>query len=422
SVAQYQQYQLVEARKSISEALRLNPYNAQYYGHLADLEIQALNWRAAVDAAEQGLSIDPRHVECLNTRAQALVVLNRFAEAEDGLDEALRLEPENSYTHANKGWISLRRGNIEQSIDFFKESLRLNPNNTWAKQGVVESLKSRNKLYHRVLIWTIRAGEVGGHWRAWIILSSLIFPPIRLFLVFYAVFLGLTNVMFDLMLRLDPYGRRILTPEEKRRNNGSLVLFAVIIGLFGFTMYTHDHLVGQTLAEVKRTRVLLVGNRFDEAAEAQRGLIKRVSGMISAERFDQARLLLRELRQEIQEYRKIPGEIKLQVLLLSADLEDTYESELTDFAEAEKIATGIGDKGSIFQCVAGEAKNYIHLKKYDEALAAFERGNELLKSLDAQSKRTEQVISFLEGYERLLRNLNQTVRADQIKAERDSLE
>ncbi len=419
SVAQYHQLQIKEARKSIMEALRLEPYEARYYGHLADLEVQALKWQATVDAAEQGLAVDPRDIGCLNTRARALVVLNKYGEADDGLDEALRLEPENSYTHANKGWIALRRGNVDQATDFFKEALRLDPNNTWAKEGVVESLKSRNKLYHLILLCTIRAGELGGHWRTWIIVSSLIFPPIRILLIFYALLLGFTNVTFDLILRLDPYGRRILTPEEKKRNNGSVALFVAIISVFGITMYTQDHLVGQTLVEVKLARKLLADNNMEEAVKVLRGLLKRVSEKISEGRTDQARLLLEELKRECQQYKNIPAQLRLATYLLSGELEKSDEGSISDFAEAEKIATDLGDTGNVFLCVAGQATSFAHMKKYDEALVEFERAHKLLQSLGGDKSGAA---PFLKEYERVLRRSKKPEKADEIKAERKALE
>ena len=67
------------------EAIGLNPYEANYFGILASLELQKSSWREALAAANQGLEIEPENTLCTNLRAQALVKLgDRGSGGNDG--------------------------------------------------------------------------------------------------------------------------------------------------------------------------------------------------------------------------------------------------------------------------------------------------------------------------------------------------
>ena len=59
---------------------------------------------AALDSANQGLEIDPQHVNCLNSRGQYLRALGKLEGFWKSLfARVLKLEPENAFTHANLG-------------------------------------------------------------------------------------------------------------------------------------------------------------------------------------------------------------------------------------------------------------------------------------------------------------------------------
>src|SRR5262249_51238586 len=142
-----------EARAAILEAIRLDPYQAAYFGILASLEMQRSRWREALAAADQGLAIDPEHTLCTNLRAQALVKLGDRAAAAATMGEALARRPDDAYTHANQGWAMLHAGQPQQALEHFREALRLDPGMEWARAGVVEALQARNFVYRWMLAW-----------------------------------------------------------------------------------------------------------------------------------------------------------------------------------------------------------------------------------------------------------------------------
>jgi len=57
-----------EAETAISEAIRLNAENAAYFAMLASVRMAQRQWPSALEAAEQGLALDPESTACVNLR------------------------------------------------------------------------------------------------------------------------------------------------------------------------------------------------------------------------------------------------------------------------------------------------------------------------------------------------------------------
>ncbi len=64
----FQRGRYAETETAILEALRLEPHDADFYSVLARSRLANEKYQAALDAAEQGLSIDPEHINCANLR------------------------------------------------------------------------------------------------------------------------------------------------------------------------------------------------------------------------------------------------------------------------------------------------------------------------------------------------------------------
>jgi tetratricopeptide (TPR) repeat protein len=241
---------LKEALEAADESVRLEPDNADSHALRSQILMGMRKWAEALGAAENGLEFDPEHVACNNLRAMALVKLGRKSEAGQTIDSTLRRAPEDAITHANKGWTCLEEGNPQQALAHFGEALRLEPNNEWARQGTVEALKARNIIYGVMLkyfLWMSKLQPnvqwgliIGGYFanRALAALSRSqpeLAPwllPLRV-LYFAFVFLSWTaNPLFNLMLRLNRFGRLVLSREETVASNwvGGL-LFAALISL-----------------------------------------------------------------------------------------------------------------------------------------------------------------------------------------------
>lgn len=228
---------LEEARRAIQEAIRLDPDDAQNFGLLAGIEYKSRDWPKALEAAEMGLRLDPEEVACTNIQAMALVNLGRKAEAGRTIDAALQRDPENPVVHANMGWTLLHRGEPRQAMEHFREALRLDPGMEWARAGIIEAMKARNFIYRWLLayfLWMTRLshkaqwGVIIGLYVGYRLLRGLarsnpelapyLYPLLAAYLIF-GLLTWIGEPLFNLLLRLNRFGRLALSPNEIKGAN-----------------------------------------------------------------------------------------------------------------------------------------------------------------------------------------------------------
>jgi tetratricopeptide (TPR) repeat protein len=237
-----------EALAAISEALRLDPADADYLSLLAAIHISEKHWTEALAAAERGLQADSEHIGCTNLRAVALVQLGRKGEAGATIDAALSRNPENAVTHANQGWTLLHRGDPKKALEHFREALRLDPDNEWARAGIVEALKAQHLIYAvmlRYFLWMSRLSS-RAQWGVVLVgyfgnqlLGSVartnpqLAPwvlPLRIVYVVFALLTWTADPLFNLLLRLNRYGRLALSSEQMAATNwiGSCIFLGLL--------------------------------------------------------------------------------------------------------------------------------------------------------------------------------------------------
>lgn len=248
----HQQDKLRQAEKAIAEAIRLNPQEANYFAVLAGIFASQQQWEKVLQAAEQGLALDAEHIGCGNLRAMALNKLGRRQESVGALDAALYRDPENPLTHANQGWIALEQNEHQKAMSHFREALRLNPELNWARAGILEALKARNPLYRWLLHYFFWMSRMGPQLRWMVILGGYFgyqivrgiarnYPQVAPYLLplmlLYVLFVYLTwtgQTLFNLLLRLDPFGRLVLTPRQIQTSNVVGVMLALaLLGVGG---------------------------------------------------------------------------------------------------------------------------------------------------------------------------------------------
>jgi tetratricopeptide (TPR) repeat protein len=247
---------IADAQAAITEAIQLDPEDPDYRALQAQLFLDRRNWEAALESAEQGLALNGEHLDCTNLRAVALVKLGRRQEAGATIEAALARNPENSVTHANQGWALLHAGQHERALEHFREALRLDPENEWARDGILEALKARYFIYSLMLkyfLWMSRLSSraqwgviLGGYFGMRLlsgmskgnpVLEPVVFPLQLVYIAF--VFLTWTaQPLFNLLLRLNPFGRMILDRKEVVASNwvGAFVLLAILCLVLGLTV------------------------------------------------------------------------------------------------------------------------------------------------------------------------------------------
>lgn len=241
------QHRLKQAQTTIGEAIRLEPWDPDHFSILASIEGQRYRWSESLAAAEQGLACDPDHVACNNLRAIALVNLGRKAEAGQSIDATLAKNPEDAVTHANQGWTLLHQRKPQKAMEHFREALRAEPNLEWARLGIIEAMKARFFLYRWLLtffLWlshfpprvqlALTLGLVFGQSLLRTVLKAvpLLEPLAGPIAIAYLLFVWMTwtaSSLFNLVLRLDPFGRLALNDSE--RLESTLVGVCLVLGL-----------------------------------------------------------------------------------------------------------------------------------------------------------------------------------------------
>ena len=253
-----QRDRLDEAEAAICEAIRLDPEDANYYALLGGLKLQQRRWDVALQNAERGLELDAEHVGCNNLRSMALMQLGRKAEAGATIGAALAREPENALVHATQGWTLLNRGEHKQALEHFREALRLEPNLEYARAGIVEALKSRHLIYRLFLayaFWMSRLSR-GAQWGVIIGLyvgyrvvrnlakanpdwAPYLYPVLMLYGAF-AILTWLGQPIFNLILRLNRFGRLALSREQVESSNWVGLCLLLALGALVLALVTRS--------------------------------------------------------------------------------------------------------------------------------------------------------------------------------------
>jgi tetratricopeptide (TPR) repeat protein len=241
-----------EAFRAAQEALRLEPSDPDHFSLLSAIELSRGRWPAALEAAEQALALNAEHVEAANFRAMALVRLGRKAEAVETVDFALQRAPENAMSHANQGWNNLHRNDPKAAQEHFREALRLDPQLEYAREGMLEALKARNPVYRVMLAYFLWMGRQSTKLQVFFVLAVLLLSGsltalaaerplfwIPFALLYLFIYLSWTAMpLFNLLLRLDRFGRYVLSPDQVTASNwfgGTLLAAAICLagGLLG---------------------------------------------------------------------------------------------------------------------------------------------------------------------------------------------
>ncbi len=242
----FQKENTLKAEQTIREAISINPFSAEFFAWLAQIQLRKKDYTDALESANEGLAVEPDNINCLNIRAVALTKLNKKQEAFETIQDALTGDPENSMTHANTGWSMLEHGDQKAALLHFTESLRLDPNNEWAKGGMVEALKARYFIYRMFLRYMFWIGNMKGN-KQWMVIIGFYllvqvlqyvgdtYPQLQYFIIPIVVLYSLMafstwiiQPVFNLLLRLHPQGKYVLTPEESRTS--VFVGFSMLIG------------------------------------------------------------------------------------------------------------------------------------------------------------------------------------------------
>lgn len=290
AITQQEANQLKAARESIGQALELNPEDPDFFARLGVINLLEARWQEAVNCAEFALHLDPEHIDSQNLRSMALMRMGQSEQALEQLEHALYKDPENARVHANRGWTLLRSNQIEQAMQAFAEALRLEPDLDWAREGMLEALKSKYWLYRQFLNYSFWMSRWNRKHQFLILIGMMLGMRVvvklagqssyllsGLLVGAYALFVAmswLADPLFNLVLFFHPLGRYMLAQHERQGAllTGSLLLMS-LIGLFAFLASGQSYL--GLLAGLCLSLLLPVAGSFS----SDRPPIRRILGI-----------------------------------------------------------------------------------------------------------------------------------------------
>ncbi len=94
------------------------------------LAYEALDaWQAASEMYEQGLQINPEHIDCLSANAYTYFQLGDLEKSAHYAEEALNSESPNAETYFVLSLLRIENGLWEEALDYAKEAVALEPDN-----------------------------------------------------------------------------------------------------------------------------------------------------------------------------------------------------------------------------------------------------------------------------------------------------
>jgi tetratricopeptide (TPR) repeat protein len=248
-----------EAERAARESLRLNPLDAGKHGLLAGILHDRGNWRGALRAAEEGLSHQPDHAGCAAVRTMALLKLGRTAEAAAVAADTLRDRPDDALAHCARGWALLEDRRPSEALTFFREALRIDPSLEWARSGLIEALKARYWLYRQMLGFFLWMGRLSPAARWGVVIGLFLLQqalgtiadkapgarplvlPVLFTLVGFVLLSWLAGPLFNLLLRLNRFGRYALSPDQRRQSHW--VAGLIVLGLAALLLWAVSDLL-----------------------------------------------------------------------------------------------------------------------------------------------------------------------------------
>jgi tetratricopeptide (TPR) repeat protein len=224
---------LDQAEPEIHAALAIDPHFPHYHVTLGLIHYRRSAWPLALAAAENALSLKPDHADAVSLRTEALRKLGRKDAAREHLHEQLARDPDDPYTHVGLGWNYLEKGNRDKAMEHFREALRLDPELDWAREGVVETLKSKSRFYRGVMkyfFWIsrfspqVQLGLMVGLFIGYRVLVGILADQPQLAPLFWSVVVGYGVFVFstwfarplsNLLLLPHPFGRLALSRDDR---------------------------------------------------------------------------------------------------------------------------------------------------------------------------------------------------------------
>jgi len=89
-------------------------------------------FKKARDELSQAIEIDPENAEAYFWRARTFIRMGQYDDAVGDLKTVVDLDPRSSPAYDNLGWLFMRRDKYDESLTYLNKSIELKPDNAWA--------------------------------------------------------------------------------------------------------------------------------------------------------------------------------------------------------------------------------------------------------------------------------------------------
>ena len=157
---------LDDALAAADESIRLDPHLTDTHVARGWVRYRQERWADAEASAREALAIDPDDPPATFLLTESLRLQGRVSQNRAGVAVMLGRDPLDPVGHVSAGWAALQAGERDAAERHFLEALRLDPRSEAAREGLLESFKSRAPWYRawlRVNLWLARFSR-GNRW------------------------------------------------------------------------------------------------------------------------------------------------------------------------------------------------------------------------------------------------------------------
>src|SRR5579883_3444342 len=249
----YHQSRYDLAEKELRPALAADPDDAPAHALLALCLVNQKKLDPATEEAERAVACGPGLPATHFALATVRYFRRHYPDAGAAVEGALARDPDDAFTHANRGWAYLHEGDPKNALDHFREALRLDPELEYARGGMIEAMKARYWVYRQILGYFLWMSRLSPRARWGVILGLVagqqvlarageanpglapFVEPILIAYLGFAVTTWTAIPLSNFFLRLNRFGRLALSRDQRVASNW--VAGCLTVALAGLTFW-----------------------------------------------------------------------------------------------------------------------------------------------------------------------------------------
>jgi tetratricopeptide (TPR) repeat protein len=150
---------LQQAESEWREAIRLNPNLLEAQRSLADAAMRLGDMNTLQDAATQVIRLQPRLPDGYALRALSNINRQHYPEAEQDIDKAIEIAPQNAFGYVQMGNLRLVQKQYSDAAKAYQDALDRNANSTDALRGLASAYIAEKQVDKAVDVAKVQIGK-----------------------------------------------------------------------------------------------------------------------------------------------------------------------------------------------------------------------------------------------------------------------